>query len=115
MRMKGKIRINSVVIGIGNGISINNLHIRGSESRRITNELLHAIIIDYAFFVHSQTEKIYSIHDIINRRKATRRMMHNADIMHKVIDSQFNCPLLSRGKPYAWNHEVYNFETQKFI
>ena len=115
MRMKGNIRINPVFIGIGHGITINNQHVRGSESRRITSELLHAIIIDYAFYVHSQTDKIYSIHDIINRRKATRRMIHNAEVMHKVIDSQFNCPLLSRGKPYAWNKEVYNFETQKFI
>ena len=121
MRMKGNIRINPVFIGIGHGITINNQHVRGSESRRITSELLHAIIIDYAFYVHSQTDKIYSIHDIINRRKATRRMIHNAEVMHKVIDKVTTsrsgniCPLLLRGKPYAWNQEVYDFETQKFI
>ena len=115
MRMQGKIRINPVVISIGNGITIGNLQVRGGESRRITNELLHAIVIDYAFFIHAQNNKIYNIHDIINKRKATRRMIHNADMMHKVIDSQFNCPLLSRGKPYAWNKEVYDFSLQKFI
>lgn len=115
MRMKGNVRINPITIGIGNGISINNQHLKGSESMRITNELLHAVIIDYSFHVHLQNDKIYSIHDITSRRKATRRMIHNAEVMHKVIDSQFKCPLLSRGKPYGWSQEVYNFQTQKFI
>ena len=115
MRMQGKIRINPITIGIGNGITIGNLQVRGSETRRITNELLHAIVTDYSFYVHAQTEKIYSIHDIISRRKATRRMIHNAEVMHKVIDSQYNCPLLSRGKSYPWNKEVYDFSLQKFI
>ena len=115
MRMKGNIRINPITIGIGNGITIGNLQVRGSETRRITNELLHAIVIDYAFYVHGQTDRIYSIHDITNLRKATRRMIHNADVMHKVIDREFNCPLLLRGKPYAWNKEVYDFSLQKFI
>ena len=115
MRMKGNIRINPVFMGIGHGIIINNQHIRGSELRRITNELLHAIVVDYSFFVHSQNDIIYSIHEIDSRRKATRRMIHNAEVMHKVIDREFNCPLLSRGKPYAWNEEVYDFSLQKFI
>ena len=115
MRMQGGIRINPITIGIGNGVTIGNLQVKGSEARRITNELLHAIVVDYSFHVHSQTEEIYSIHDIIDRRKATRRMIHNAEAMHKVIDSQFSCPLLLRGKPYAWNQEVYNFNLNKFI
>lgn len=116
MRIKGNIRIDtSVIIGIGYGITIHDTHIRDSNGIKITNEMIHAIVIDYAFYQLSRLNNIYSVYALVARRKATRRIMHNADKMHKIIDRDYNCPLLSRGKPYAWNQEVYDFETEKFI
>lgn len=121
MRMQGGIRIDNI-IGIeirgGGIIEIDNksgYHKVHCGFHRITNELLHALVVDYSFHQLQINDIRYSIHDIILRRKAIRRIIHNAEVMHKVIDREFNCPLLSRGKSYAWNKEVYDFTLNKFI
>lgn len=117
MRIKGKIRIDTptVRVDINNGVFIKDYILLGSRDKKITNELLHAITVDYAFWRLAQIDQIYTVHDIVARRKATRRIIHDVDTMHNIIDQQYNCPLLLRGKPYAWNEEVYNFNQQKFI
>lgn len=116
MRIKGNVRIDKTMpIMVDNNITINGIHIISSNTIKVTNELLHALVVDYAFHRLSRLDNIYSKYALISRRKTTRRIIHDADTMHKIIDSNYTCPLLSRGKPYSWNQEVYNFETNKFI
>lgn len=117
MRIKGITRIDKTVcIGISdNNIVINDRRIIISKSVKVSTELLHALTVDYAFHRLHEIDNRYSIYAIHQRRKATRRIMHDADTTHKIIDANYTCPLLLRGKPYAWNREIYDFKTEKFI
>lgn len=112
MRLLGGVRTDtSLVTGTDRGLTIAGNYLVGSDSMQITGELAHAIAIDYAFFLCKKLDQQYSVHAVINRRKAIRRIIHIAGNMHKIIDQQYG----RSTRQIFWRQPVYDFTAQKFV